>query len=72
MVNYALRTGSVAVVFGISAMVAALGSPKAAEYLWLVVIIPLALLRLPTLQNGVAEHKTPRRTGLGTDPGTNS
>jgi uncharacterized membrane protein len=62
VVMYALRTGSVATVFGGCAVVAALGWPEAAEYLWIVVIVPLVLLRLPAVQRGVAAHGTPLRT----------
>ncbi len=53
VVIYALRTGSVAAVFGGCAVVAALGWPEAAQYLWIVVIVPLVLLRLPVVQRGV-------------------
>jgi hypothetical protein len=49
----------VALVFGISALVAVLGSPKAAEYLWLVVIVPVALLRVPTMQRGGGIRDSP-------------
>ena len=78
VVNYALRTGSVAAVFGISAMVAALGSPRAAQYLWLVVIIPLALLRLPTktgwrstrLPGEPASERIPAPTRDAASPGS--
>jgi uncharacterized membrane protein len=52
VVNYAMRTGSVALVFGSSAVVAALGWPRTAEYLWIVVIIPLVLLRFPAVRRG--------------------
>ena len=59
VVNYALRTASVATVFGVCAVVAALGWPKTAEYLWLAVIIPLVLLRIPAVQRGVVAHGPP-------------
>jgi uncharacterized membrane protein len=59
VVNYALRTASVATVFGLCAVVAALGWPKTAEYLWLAVIIPLVLLRIPAVQREVAAYGTP-------------
>jgi uncharacterized membrane protein len=63
VVNYALRTGSVAVVFGISAVVAALGSPKTAEYLWLVIVVPLTLLRVPTIERVWWRTRLPRDPG---------
>jgi uncharacterized membrane protein len=69
VVNYALRTGSVAVVFGISAIVAALGSLKIAQYLWLVVIVPLALLRLPMIQSGWRRRRLPGEPSSGPIPG---
>jgi uncharacterized membrane protein len=62
VVNYALRTGSVAVVFAVCAVVAALGWPRTAEYLWIVVILPLVLLRMATVQ------RRWRRTGLAGEP----
>lgn len=52
VVNYAMRTGSVAIVFGSCAVVAALGWPKTAEFLWIIVIIPLVLLRVPAVRSG--------------------
>jgi uncharacterized membrane protein len=52
VVNYAMRTGSVAIVFGSSAIVAALGWPKAAEFLWIIVLIPLVYLRVPAVRSG--------------------
>jgi hypothetical protein len=52
VVNYALRTGSVAIVFASSAAVAALGWPRTAQYLWTVVVIALVLLRFPAVRRG--------------------
>jgi uncharacterized membrane protein len=48
VVAHALRSGSLAVVFGASILVA-LASPRAAENMWLVVVVPLVLLRLPAV-----------------------
>jgi hypothetical protein len=52
VVNYALRTASVATVFGLCAVVAALAWPKTAEYLWLAVIIPLSCSGYPLSKRG--------------------
>ncbi len=51
VVIYAARTGSVAVVFGASILVA-LASPRAAQYMWLALIAPLLLLRVPAVERG--------------------
>ena len=64
VINYALRTGSVAIVFGVCAVMAALGWPKTAEYLWIVVIVPLVLLRVPPVKRGVAAHGPPDEPAL--------
>ncbi len=69
VVNYALRTGSVAVVFGVCALVAALGSPKTAEYLWAVVIVPLVLLRVPRIQRGGGAPDSPANPSSSSQSG---
>ncbi len=51
VITYAMRSGCLAVVFGASIFVA-LASPRAAEYFWLAVIVPLILLRVPTVAQG--------------------
>lgn len=64
VVNDALGTASLATVFALCAVVAALGWPKTAEYLWLAVFIPLVLLRLPAVQMGAKAYGTPCETQL--------
>jgi len=64
LMNYAMRTGSVAIVFGSCAAVAALGWPRTAEFLWIVIVIPLVLLRVPAGRSGRNRTGDPGRPGL--------
>ena len=58
------RLISAAIAFGVCAVVAAVGWPKTAEYLWIVVIFPLVVLRLLTVHrdSGAPDSPVHRRS----------